>query len=204
MIVVPFVLLSENLNNLNNDEGDKAKELEDLWSEVISPFLFGEYVRHLLTSSRIPISFSISSCEPEGCRLLKASTPSSPRPLWWRQRAAKKTCRVFVFVCVWLSVCEHPVNSAARALKLHFRSKTQVTWQIHTHTYTHTHAHTLHVLHRSIFNQCVTHFALRFVRPVFCGLRHTTHEQKMCLLLMEKMRIIHGDDQHLSLNVSSS
>ena len=69
---------------------------------------------------------------------------------------------VFVFGlcrCVSVSACVNiQLTRRPGALKLHFRSKTRVTW----HTHTHTHTHTLHapiVLHMSTFisrtNVCV-------------------------------------------------
>lgn len=54
------------------------------------------------------------------------------------RKPAECVCCVFVSVpeCVniHLTAREHPVNSASRALKLHFRSETHVTWHAQTHT----------------------------------------------------------------------
>lgn len=97
------------------------------------------HLRHLLTSSWVPFSFSISSCEPEGWHLPTAGTHflSSRCSDDAKKLPRKPVMCVFVFLCVCLSVCEHPVKSAGRALKLHFRSNTWVTWSAHTHSIPH-------------------------------------------------------------------
>lgn len=110
-----------------------------------SPLLFAEQTFVIVfTPSRIPISFSVSpACLRAGTSWKRAHLSSLSLSL--RSPCCcddgGKSCQdnlscVFVFVCVCLSMCEHPVNSATRALKLHFRSETRVTW--HTHTPTHT------------------------------------------------------------------
>lgn len=101
------------------------------------------HLRHPLTSSPVPLSFSIPSCVPEGWHLPESkyvfSFAASQR--WcWRKLPRKPVvcvcvCPFCVCVCVCLDVCGHPVNSLTRALKPRCRSNTWVTWSAHTQTH---------------------------------------------------------------------